>query len=119
MCLNVLMAKTTVTVVSDDLDGGKADRNLEFSWDGVQYEIDLSKKNAAAFEKAVAPFLTSARRVRAAGPGRRRTATTTKRTVAPQSDLGAVREWANSNGHPVSSRGRIPSTVLEAYNAAH
>ena len=31
----------------------------------------------------------------------------------------AIREWANKNGHTVSERGRIPSSVVEAYHAAH
>ncbi|WP_367726170.1 Lsr2 family DNA-binding protein [Microbacterium sp. LMI1-1-1.1] len=29
-------------------------------------------------------------------------------------DLGAVREWARANGHTVSDRGRLPSTIVEA-----
>jgi hypothetical protein len=27
----------------------------------------------------------------------------------------AVREWARQNGHEISDRGRIPNSVLEAY----
>jgi hypothetical protein len=39
--------KVTVTLV-DDFDGeGAADETVEFSLDGVSYEIDLSSKNAA------------------------------------------------------------------------
>ena len=30
-----------------------------------------------------------------------------------------MREWAKSNGHQVSDRGRISVTVQEAYDAAH
>ncbi|YCH10272.1 Lsr2 family DNA-binding protein [Arthrobacter sp. alpha11c] len=30
-----------------------------------------------------------------------------------------IREWANSNGHQVSSRGRVPQPVLYAYAAAN
>ena len=38
--------KVTVTLV-DDFDGdGPADETVEFSIDGVSYEIDLSVKNA-------------------------------------------------------------------------
>jgi hypothetical protein len=32
---------------------------------------------------------------------------------------GAIREWARRNGHQVSDRGRIPSSVVEAYESAH
>ena len=31
----------------------------------------------------------------------------------------AVREWAQSNGHDVSSRGRISAELLDAYRAAN
>jgi hypothetical protein len=29
--------------LTDDLDGSKADRTVSFSYDGVSYEVDLSK----------------------------------------------------------------------------
>ena len=31
----------------------------------------------------------------------------------------AVRDWARSNGYDVSARGRIPTAVQEAFDAAH
>lgn len=33
--------------------------------------------------------------------------------------LTSIRDWARKNGYSVSDRGRIPSDVLEAYDAAH
>ncbi|MGB4778813.1 Lsr2 family DNA-binding protein, partial [Microbacterium sp.] len=36
-----------------------------------------------------------------------------------QRDYGPVREWALQNGYTVSERGRVPASVLEAYDAAH
>ncbi|HSU09851.1 MAG TPA: histone-like nucleoid-structuring protein Lsr2 [Pseudonocardia sp.] len=30
----------------------------------------------------------------------------------------AIREWARQHGHQVSDRGRIPKSVIEAYQAA-
>lgn len=35
------------------------------------------------------------------------------------SSTAAVRAWAADNGHPVSARGRIPTSVLSAYDVAH
>jgi hypothetical protein len=32
---------------------------------------------------------------------------------------GAIRDWARKNGHAVSDRGRIPASVVDAYEAAH
>ena len=40
------MARKVITVLTDDLDGGKADRTVEFSLDGVAYTIDVSDENA-------------------------------------------------------------------------
>ncbi|WXF91339.1 histone-like nucleoid-structuring protein Lsr2 [Curtobacterium flaccumfaciens pv. flaccumfaciens] len=34
-------------------------------------------------------------------------------------ELAKIREWANANGHEVSSRGRISQAVRDAYDAAH
>ena len=38
---------------------------------------------------------------------------------APKGDLKAIRDWANANGYTVSTRGRIPAEVQNAYSAAH
>jgi Lsr2 len=98
----------TITELIDDLDGGKADRTVIFAVDGTTYEIDLSKKNATAFAKALEPYLEAARKVRRS-PGK-----TATRGSARQDgpDLSVVREWARANGHSVSNRGRIPATIL-------
>jgi hypothetical protein len=34
-------------------------------------------------------------------------------------DTKAVRQWASENGYNVSSRGRIPAEVVQAYEAAN
>ena len=112
------MAKRVVTTVelTDDLDGGKADRTLHFAFDGTNYEIDLSKKNATALEKVLKPYVESARKVRQ--PARRgRPAAAARR--GGRTDLGQIREWARTNGHEISDRGRIPAAVVDAYNAAN
>jgi hypothetical protein len=113
------MAQKVVTVVTmtDDLDGGKADQTVRFAWDGVNYEIDLSKKNAAAFQRALKPYVDAARRVqrRSTRGGSRRSSGSRR----GRSDLEAVREWARANGFEVADRGRIPRAVTEAYSAAH
>jgi hypothetical protein len=108
------MAKQTVTRLVDDLDKSEADRSVRFSWQGTTYEIDLSDKNAKAFEKAISPYLDAARRV---SGGSRRSAT---RRPAPKAavDLTAVRTWAAANGHKIADRGRIASSVLDAFHAA-
>ena len=37
------------------------------------------------------------------------------RAGRPREETAAIREWATANGLEVSARGRISSTVLEAY----
>jgi len=91
--------------VIDDLDGMEATTSLTFAVSGVEYAIDLSEKNAAKFYKAVGPYEAPGAR---AGPA-----------ASLGQDLVAIRAWARENGFEVASRGRIPGTVAEAYQAAH
>lgn len=111
----VVMAKRTITTVelTDDVDGGKAERTIMFGFEGASYEIDLSKKNAAAFERVLRPYVDAARKV-----GRTTGRRSRRGSSGPARDLGAIRAWARANGHAVSDRGRVPAAVLEAYDAA-
>jgi hypothetical protein len=112
------MAKKVVTTIelTDDVDGGKADQTLTFTWNGVDYEIDLSKKNAAALHRAMKPYVDAARRVPRAGTRKARTG---RGSRGQARDLSAIREWARANGYAVSDRGRIPKSAMEAFDAAH
>src|SRR5215469_12798702 len=65
------MAQKVTVALEDDLDGGPAEETVRFACEGTEYEIDLSKKNAAAFHKQLAPFLEHARKS-GRGQGRRR-----------------------------------------------
>jgi hypothetical protein len=111
------MAQITEVRLLDDLDGGEAAESVAFSLDGKSYEIDLSEKHAAALRDAFAPFVSSARRAGgSAVASRQRMSTRTSTGVGrPREQTAAIREWATANGLEVSTRGRISSTVLEAY----
>ena len=112
------MAKQIITVLTDDLDGGDADRTIEFGLDGLNYTIDLSEKNAGKLRKALDPYLTVAARARRAGGNGRiasRGAAAPSRTNRDQNQ--AIREWATKNGYGVSERGRIPASIVEAFHA--
>ena len=66
------MAQKVTVELEDDLDGGPADETVRFGVDGSDYEIDLSKRNAAALRRSSHPSSsTRARRdeERVAGPG--------------------------------------------------
>jgi hypothetical protein len=112
------MAKQVITLLTDDLDGGEADRTVEFGLDGVNYTIDLSEKNAGKLRKALDPYLAVANRVGRSGSdsrgARRPAAASTGRASRDQNQ--AIREWAGKNGYEVSERGRIPSSIVEAWH---
>lgn len=111
------MAKQTTVTLIDDLDGGAADEQIEFSVDGKSYEIDLSAKNSKRLRSLLEPYISAGRRVTAAR--RAAAAAPATRTVSDRRQNQAVREWAVGQGLKISERGRIPSNVLEAYHAAH
>lgn len=116
------MARRIVHQLVDDLDGSVLEigegETVLFSLDGVAYEIDLSDQNASALRDALAPYVDAARSVsRAASSSSGGNARSRRRSG--QRDYTAVRAWAKENGHTVSERGRVPASVLEAYEAAH
>jgi len=119
------MARRIVHQLVDDLDGTVLEvgtgETVLFSLDGTAYEIDLTDDNAAALRAALEPFIAAARSVSRAGSavssGRGGSARRQKRSG--QRDYTPVREWAAQNGYTVSERGRVPASVLEAYDAAH
>jgi len=112
------MAKQVITVLTDDLDGGDADRTIEFGLDGVNYTIDLSEKNAGKLRKALEPYLTAASKVsRAGGNGRIGSRTAARPSRSNRDQNQAIREWATKNGYEVSERGRIPASIVEAFHA--
>jgi hypothetical protein len=106
------MAQRVTVTLEDDLDGGPADETVRFASGGADYEIDLSKKNAAAFRQQLAPFVEHARK---AGRGQPRRPA---RTSASRQRSGDIRGWAKDHGIAVSERGRIPASVVEQYHAA-
>ncbi|MEV6631149.1 Lsr2 family protein [Actinoplanes sp. NPDC051470] len=111
------MAKQVITLLTDDLDGGEADRTVEFGLDGVNYTIDLSEKNAGKLRKALDPYLNVATRVGRAGADSRARRGSASTGRASRDQNQAIREWATKNGYEVSERGRIPSSIVEAYHA--
>jgi hypothetical protein len=103
----------TTTRYTDDIDGSAAAGTVNFSFNGVNYEIDLSKANTRALEKAMAVYVGHARKVR------NTRSRANRRSGGSTHDLADVRAWAKANGFEVSGRGRVARAVLEAYDAAH
>jgi len=110
------MAKRVIHELIDDMNGQPADESVTFALDGVQYEIDLTTKNAAKLRSALAPFVAAATKVGRGGITRGRES---RGRGGPRTDRQlnqAIREWAVANGIAVSDRGRIPSSIVEAFH---
>ncbi|MBX6386907.1 MAG: Lsr2 family protein [Microbispora sp.] len=114
------MAKHTQVILIDDLDGGEANETVTFAIDGTAYEIDLSDQNAKRLREALSPFVSSARRADTGQTrGRRRGAGSGSQRAMTREKSAEIRAWAKAHGHPVSERGRIAASIVQAYEEAH
>src|SRR5262249_17306571 len=114
---SVSMAEQIIKRLIDDIDGGEAEETVQFSLDGVPYEIDLSSANAKKVRDSLAPFVEHARKAgwgRGEGGRRRRSRGASRRERSAD-----IRAWAKARGIKVNERGRIPATVVEEYERAH
>lgn len=130
----------------DDLDGSDADETVSLTFDGVEYEIDLSTHNADALREFLAPYCerafkkhrvkrtrtTTAATTTAAAPAASSTAQQKKRNdldlrgqeahacrIDDPKQRRLIREWARENGYAVSHRGYVPAAIQEAYREAN
>jgi hypothetical protein len=113
------MRETRIELI-DDRDGSPADETLDFALDGINYQIDLSEKNASELRELLLPYTSVAHRtgrgaaqqVRVGGGSR------PARSAADRERLSAIRQWGKANGYAISDRGRIPQDLVEAFDAA-
>lgn len=113
------MAKRVIHELIDDIDGKAADESITFGLDGVQYQIDLSKKNAQRLREAIAPFVTAGNKLgRGVVAGRSAAASQGRGSSRGDRDQNrAIREWAQSKGLDVSDRGRIKQEIVDRYHS--
>lgn len=115
-----IVAQRVITQLVDDVDGTELTEGdgetINIALDGASYVLDLSSKNASRLRKDFGKWLDHARKAPGSTRGRRSGGGTTRRD--PE-QTKKIRQWAQDNGHQVSERGRIPATVVEAYEAAH
>jgi hypothetical protein len=105
------MATKVLTTLQDDIDGSNATQTIRFALDGIEYEIDVSDRNANRLRNSLSEFIANGRKV-GGKLARRKTAS------FAEVDTKAVRAWAKANGIEVSNRGRIPAEIVERYRAA-
>lgn len=109
------MAQKVLVEMVDDLDGSEADETVLFTLDGIQYEIDLSKKNSGKLRKSLEKYLEHARRT--GGRKRSRGSVRPGSTAVDREQNQAIRAWARKHGHEIADRGRIPSEIVDAFHA--
>lgn len=118
------MARKTTIVLEDDLNGQLLEEGhgetVTFALDGQNYEIDLSEENSAQLRDDLRRYVDAGRKVSSTrGRSTARSSGTGSSTTPGRKDTGAIRTWAREHDHEVSERGRIPASVIEAYDAAH
>ena len=114
------MAKATVDVLVDDLDGSEGVETVTIGWNGDWRVLDLSKKNLASLSKVLDKYWNVSRPVSPDGRSSgRRPRTTSSRSAKATRDPKLIRVWATDNGISVPARGRIPGDVERQYNEAN
>ena len=123
------MAQKVQVVLTCDLhdDEAPAVETVAFGFDGHSYAFELCQQHLDEFQNTMQGYIAAARKGEPPSANRRRRTNAASSSGAerarPANPTGAplseVREWARQNGHQVSSRGRVPASVIEAYNAAH
>lgn len=103
------MAKRVTTALVDDFDESSPAETVEFSLQGVDYEIDLSHEHVSRLRADLEPYIRAGRKVSrgAARPGRR--------NAQRHAHLQNARVWLRANGHDVGDRGRVPKPLLRMY----
>lgn len=101
-------------------DDGTEKIKVEKFIDYESREIDLGPASRTKLFKALAPFYEASRESKpepvSASAGVR---TRTGGRTAPADDLTAIREWAQTVGHDVKDRGRVPQAIKDAYYKAN
>lgn len=111
------MAKRIITELIDDIDGSPNAKTVPFSFDGVNYEIELAEDNRKAFREALDLYIAKGRKASDSGASKRRRSSSPSQFS--KDELQAIRVWARANGHSVSDRGRIAASIVAAYQAAN
>lgn len=107
--------QVSVTLVDDFDRSTPADETVQFSIDGIAYEMDLCRSNAERLRATLEQWSENARRT-----GRRagKRIVAKSRPSVSREQSGQIRAWARTEGHEIAARGRIPVTIIEAYRSS-
>lgn len=115
------MAQRVQIDLIDDLNGEVAQETVRFGVDGTEYEIDLTTENAEKLRSALSQYVDVARKASTGRKGQssRNGQRGTSTSRAKRDEVQKIRQWAQDNGHNPSSRGRVPQSIVDAYNEAN
>lgn len=117
-------------VIVDDLTGEPDAQTVWFAYQGQTFQIDLSEASDKVLRDLLMPYIAAGRKVASTMAKINKV---TRPTVAKtngqaktnghkgRSDpafIASVKAWAATQGFAVPARGRVPNTVIEAYQAA-
>ena len=111
----VTLARVLADRPADDVDGDQPTHAVALSYRGVDYEIDLTEKDATGLDQVLALYLIHARRVTAQPTNTRRPAAASRVAQDPRE----VRAWAKAQGIVIADRGRVSADVMRQYREAH
>lgn len=118
------MAKRTTVEVYDDIDNSPDASTLNFSIEGVFYEIDVSGPHRAEFFEGLKKFVDHATRkthMVAVEKGSNVSSITARRPYGSgpaKKNTSDIRLWIRSQGENISDRGRIPIHWMNRYDEA-
>jgi Lsr2 len=104
-------------------DAAIADKTIPFSFDGIDYEIDLTAAHVDEMASDFARYIKVARKADKPKRAKRRSATesVTAQQLAQQitpwdkAERARIRKWANKNGYEQAELGQIKQEVKDAY----
>ncbi|MFC9841139.1 Lsr2 family protein [Rhodococcus sp. NPDC127530] len=115
------MARKVVVEMVDDIDGtvfGDDGESISYAVDGVEYVIDLKDEHATELRETFEYYIAHSTRV--GGRKHRSDRQSNPATARRSSDeTKKIRAWAIEQGYTLSSRGRIPAEIEQAFYDAH
>lgn len=98
----------------DDVDGSDAIDTFNFSFEGIDYAIDLNELHAKELSTDMDKWIGPARRI-----GGKKKASSNGSSTA-KNETKEIRAWAKANGWPdLSNVGRVPIEAEDAYRQAN
>jgi hypothetical protein len=117
------MAQRVQTVLISDLSGDEVEagrESVKFGYLGVDYVIDLTAKEAVGFEKAISMYVAHARKAgRTPRRGSSGGASGSSGNTGHHESISNLKRWATEQGIDYPKRGRLPKSLVDAYDAAH